>query len=79
MLNACALCLYQLEGELKLKYSLLVSMDSNQSLKLVDSNVRGGTPWIDSQRIPPDLILSEDFVDMFKDEVLKSKRVSYRG
>ncbi|RPD52686.1 hypothetical protein L226DRAFT_576759 [Lentinus tigrinus ALCF2SS1-7] len=44
MHNACAPCLYTLDNEPRLKHSLLVTMDGNQSLKLVDSIFRSGTP-----------------------------------
>ncbi|KAI0323727.1 hypothetical protein GY45DRAFT_1229179, partial [Cubamyces sp. BRFM 1775] len=42
MLNACAPCLYQLEDEQPLSPALLVTMDGNQSLKLVDDQYRSG-------------------------------------
>ncbi|PIL29409.1 hypothetical protein GSI_09461 [Ganoderma sinense ZZ0214-1] len=69
MLNVCAPCLYTLEDEPKLTYSLLVTIDGNQSLKLVDSKFRGGTPHLDSRWIPADLFISEEEVDLYKDEV----------
>ncbi|PIL35238.1 hypothetical protein GSI_03028 [Ganoderma sinense ZZ0214-1] len=79
MLNACAPCLYKLEDEPKLKFSLLVSMDGNQSLKLVDSKFRGGTPRIDSRRVPTDLFIPAEVVDTYKDEVNNAKRAPAAG
>ncbi|TBU29313.1 hypothetical protein BD311DRAFT_661455, partial [Dichomitus squalens] len=79
MLNACAPCLYKLEDEPELKYSLLVSMDGNQSLKLVDGKFRSGTPCIDSRRIPADLLIPAEVVDIYKDEVANAKRVNGAG
>ena len=76
MLNACAPCLYKLENEPALEHSLLVTLDGNQSLKLVDTKFRGGTPRIDSRRVPPDLFIPEHLVDVYKDEVNNGKRVS---
>ena len=73
--NACAPCLYTLENEPQLKYSLLATMDGNQSLKLVDSKFRAGTPRTDPQRLGTDLYLSPEAVDQFKDDVANSKRV----
>ena len=75
MLNACAPCLYALEGEPKLKFSLLATMDGNQSLKLVDGQFRGGTLRMDSRQARSDFFISPAEVDRFKDEVQQSKKV----
>ena len=75
MLNMCVSCLYKLENEPKLKHSLLVSMDGNQSLKLVDSKLRGGTPHLDTCRIVSDFLIPEEIVDLYKDKVKNAKRV----
>ncbi|KAI1781971.1 hypothetical protein LXA43DRAFT_907171 [Ganoderma leucocontextum] len=75
MLNACAPCLYKLEDEPQLKYSLLVSVDGNQSLKLVDSKFRNGVSRLDSRRVPGNLFIPEEIVDLYKDEVSNAKRV----
>lgn len=75
MLNACAPCLYKLEDEPKLTHSLLVSMDGNQSLKLVDSKFRSGVPRLDSRRVVRDFLIRDEVVDLYKDEVNHAKRV----
>ena len=36
MLNVCPPCLYVLEGEEELEFSIMTSVDGNQSLKLID-------------------------------------------
>ncbi len=69
MKNACAPCLYVLENELPLKHSLLVTMDGNQSLKLVDTAFRAGTPLADSRHARSDFWIPPEEVDRFKDEV----------
>lgn len=58
MRNACAPCLYVLENEPKLPHSLLATMDGNQSLKLVDSTFRAGTPLQDSRQARTDFWIS---------------------
>ncbi|RDX44104.1 hypothetical protein OH76DRAFT_1458094 [Lentinus brumalis] len=73
MQNACAPCLYTLEGEHRLQHSLLVTMDGNQSLKLVDSAFRAGTPLADPRRARTDFWIPPEVVDQFKDEVGKAK------
>jgi nucleoid-associated protein YgaU len=55
-----------------LKYSLLVTMDGNNSLKLVDATFRAGTPWKDDHILPSPRWLTPEQVDVFKDEVAKS-------
>ncbi|KAI0348792.1 hypothetical protein OH77DRAFT_1378666, partial [Trametes cingulata] len=49
MLNACAPCLYALEDENPLEYTLLACMDGNSSLKLVDNAFRSGQARTDSR------------------------------
>ncbi|EPS95018.1 hypothetical protein FOMPIDRAFT_130893 [Fomitopsis schrenkii] len=71
MLNACAPCLYKLEGEAPLKYSLLVNMDGNQSLKLVDDLFRAGATRQDERTGRSDLWLTPSEVDQWKDEVCR--------
>ncbi|KAH9913659.1 uncharacterized protein B0H18DRAFT_887915 [Fomitopsis serialis] len=58
MLNACAPCLYKLEDEPELKYSLMVTIDSNQSLKLIDDAFRHGTARADPRTARTDIWLS---------------------
>jgi hypothetical protein len=42
--NVCPPCLYKTVGEPHLKFSLLACIDDNNSLKLIDSTFRTGTP-----------------------------------
>lgn len=69
MLNACAPCLYKLQDEPPLKYSMLVTMDGNQSLKLVDDAFRAGTPLRDDRLGCSKNWLTPAEVDRWKDEV----------
>ncbi|KAJ8455915.1 hypothetical protein ONZ51_g12302 [Trametes cubensis] len=69
MLNACAPCLYKLQDEQQLSPALLVTMDGNQSLKLVDNQYRSGEALADTRTARTDLWISPAEVDRFKDEV----------
>ncbi|KAH9831718.1 uncharacterized protein C8Q71DRAFT_798813 [Rhodofomes roseus] len=71
MHNACAPCLYKLEHEPTLKYSLLATMDGNQSLKLVDDAFRNGRVRADGREARTDIWLLPSEVDRFKDEAGK--------
>ncbi|KZT68378.1 hypothetical protein DAEQUDRAFT_653084, partial [Daedalea quercina L-15889] len=71
MHNACAPCLYSIEGEEPLTPALLATMDGNQSLKLVDDVYRAGTTRYDPRTARTDMWLSPEDVDVFKDEVRK--------
>lgn len=71
--HICPPCLYQTENEPKLKFSMLVAMDSNNSLKLVDSTCQAGTPCNDDCSISSFRWLSPDKVDVFKDEVKRTQ------
>ena len=41
--DVCTPCLYKTEDEPKLKFEFLAAMDSNNSLKLIDSTYHAGT------------------------------------
>ncbi len=51
---------------------MLISMDGNNSLKLVDSTFKAGSERQDSRSISSFRWLSAEDVDVFKDEVKKS-------
>ena len=70
-LNACAPCLYKLHDEPPLKYSMLVTMDGNQSLKLVDDAFRAGKPLRDDRLGHCEYWLTPAEVDRWKDEVVR--------
>lgn len=72
MENVCPPCLYKIEGETPLKYSLLATMDGNNSLKLVDATFRAGTSRKDDRILSSPRWLTPEQVDVFKDEVAKS-------
>lgn len=72
MENVCPPCLYKIEREIPLKYSLLAMMDGNNSLKLVDATFRAGTPRKDDRILSSPRWLTPEQVDVFKDEVARS-------
>lgn len=69
--NVCPPCLYKVESEPPLKFSLLAAMDGNNSLKLVDSAFRAGSVRTDSRSSASRRWISPEEVDIFKDEVKK--------
>ncbi|KAL0067928.1 hypothetical protein AAF712_005097 [Marasmius tenuissimus] len=74
--TVCPPCVYRLEKEEPLKPTMLISLDGNNSLKLVDFDQRAG------KRRPDDRVLNDprwiepQEVDEFKDEVMNAKRKS---
>ncbi|PCH34935.1 hypothetical protein WOLCODRAFT_111004 [Wolfiporia cocos MD-104 SS10] len=72
MLNACAPCLYYLDDEPLLKYSLLATMDGNQLLKLVDDQFRSGHLRDDGRSARTGIWILPEEVDRFKNEVRQS-------
>ena len=67
----CPPCLYKIESEPPLKFSLLAAMDGNNSLKLVDSTFRAGSVRTDTCTSTSRRWISPGEVDTFKDEVKK--------
>lgn len=57
-----------------MKFSILISMDGNNSLKLVDSTFQAGTVRDDDRSISSYRWISPEEVDIFKDEVKRSSR-----
>lgn len=57
-----------------MKFSMLISMDGNNSLKLVDSTFQAGTVRDDDRSISSYRWISPEEVDIFKDEVKRSSR-----
>ncbi|KIL54726.1 hypothetical protein M378DRAFT_92011, partial [Amanita muscaria Koide BX008] len=65
----CPPCLHVTKQEPSLTYSVLVAMDGNNSLKLVDSMFRGGSPRKDERDALSLRWINPDEVDRFKDDV----------
>jgi hypothetical protein len=65
--------MYKLKDEPQLLYSMLLAMDGNQSLKLVDYMFRSGTQRSDDRAIDDPRWLTQEEVDVYKDEVSKAK------
>jgi hypothetical protein len=71
--NVCPPCFYKISDEAPLKFSALLAMDGNNSLKLVDSIFRRGEQRIDSRVIQSDKWVTPEEVDIFKDEIANLK------
>ena len=72
----CPPCLYKVESEPPLKFSLLAAMNGNNFLKLVDSALRAGSVRTDTRSSASRRWISLGEVDIFKDEVKSVKKVS---
>jgi hypothetical protein len=70
--------MYKLEDEPLLRFSMLVAMDGNSSLKLVDSVLKKGKDRLDDRTITSDIWLTPEEVDIFKDEVSSAKKKKVR-
>lgn len=66
--NICPPCTYALEGEKKLRFSILCSMDGNNSLKLVGENYRHGTVLKDERTRRMDVWVGEEEVNKFAND-----------
>ncbi|KAF8873102.1 hypothetical protein BD779DRAFT_1452217 [Infundibulicybe gibba] len=71
--NVCPPCLYKVQDEPPLRFSLLAAMDGNNSLKLVDSTFRPGTQRRDNHTQRHSFWITPEEVDMFKDAVATGK------
>lgn len=70
--------MYKLEDEHPMKFSMLATMDGNNSLKLVDSAFRSGLSRIDDRMSTSSRWITPEDVDRFKDEVANSlKKVKF--
>lgn len=70
-MHVCAPCLYKVDDEPVMKFSFLGAMDGNNSLKLVDSTFRSGTPRTDTRTSESTRWINPEEVDRFRDEVGK--------
>jgi hypothetical protein len=64
--------MYKLADEPPMKFSMLATMDGNNSLKLVDSTFRSGSSRNDDRMSTSSRWITPDEVDRFKDEVANS-------
>ena len=77
-LNVCPPCMYKLEDEPPMKFSMLATMDGNNSLKLVDNTFKSGLSRIDDRMSTSSRWITPEDVDRFKDEVGNSlKKVKF--
>ena len=70
--------MYKLEDEPPMKFSMLATMDGNNSLKLVDNTFKSGLSHIDDRMLTSSRWITPEDVDRFKDEVGNSlKKVKF--
>lgn len=69
LIQQCPPCFFKLQGEPDLDFSILVSMDGNNSLKRVGATLRARQELFDSRSIDSDRWISAEEVNRFKDEV----------
>jgi|ERR1700685_3660431 hypothetical protein len=74
-LHVCPPCMYKIEDEPSLKFSMLAAADGNQSLRLVDFAFRAGEHRPDDRTFASTRWLRPEEVDVFKDEVRNAKKV----
>ena len=67
--NICPPCFYKITDETSLRFPALLAMDSNNSLKLVDSLFRWGDQHLDSRTIQSEKWVTPEEVNIFKDEI----------
>ncbi|KAF8236921.1 hypothetical protein L208DRAFT_1249802 [Tricholoma matsutake] len=70
--HLCPPCMYKLTDEPPMKFSMLVAMDGNNSLKLVDSTFCSGSSHTDDRTSTSSRWLTPEDVDQFKDKVVNS-------
>ena len=58
-------------NEPKLKFKFLITMDGNNSIKLIDSTYHAGSVGMDSRKLESPHWINPKDVDLFKDEVGK--------
>ncbi|EPQ55524.1 hypothetical protein GLOTRDRAFT_75671 [Gloeophyllum trabeum ATCC 11539] len=69
LLNACPACMYKLEDEPPLEYSMMCEMDGNNSLKRIDAALRERQARTDTRRPRGPFWVGQEEVDGFKDDV----------
>lgn len=73
--RVCPACFNRVPGEEEQEFSVLLSIDGNNSLKRISSTIRGKEELSDSRSIRSNRWLASDEVDQFKDEVLNTVKL----
>ena len=73
--RVCPACFNRVQGEQEQEFSVLLSIDGNNSLKRISSTIRGMEELSDSRSIRSNRWLASDEVDQFKDEVLNTVKL----
>ena len=68
----CPPCFSPAPGEEKMEFSVLVSMDGNNSLKQIGPSIRGHDELLDSRKVLSDRWINPQAVDQFKNDVTAS-------
>jgi hypothetical protein len=71
--------MYKTKDEPSLKYSMLIAMDGNNSLKLIDTAFRTGKPRTDDRTSPSPRWLPPVEVDIFQDRGVTPHPASTNG
>ncbi|KAF8330271.1 hypothetical protein F5887DRAFT_1064156 [Amanita rubescens] len=74
--RACPACFKRVPGEQEQEFSVLLSIDGNNSLKRISASIRGTQEMPDSRSIQSDRWITSHEVDQFKDEVLNTKEAA---
>ena len=69
LIRQCLPCFFKLQGEPDLEFSVMVTMDGNNSLKRIGPSIRAHEDLFDSRSIDSDRWVSVEDVDRFKDEI----------
>jgi hypothetical protein len=69
LIQQCPACFFKKQGEPDLDFSVMVTMDGNNSLKRIGATVRPHDHLFDSRSIDSDRWISAEEVDIFKNEV----------
>ena len=71
LMQQCPPCFFKLQGEPDLEFSVMVSMEGNNSLKRIGPSIRPHEDLFDSRSIDSDHWISAEEVDCFKNEVVE--------
>ena len=77
LIQQCPPCFFKLQGEPDLEFSVMVTMDGNNSLKRIGPSIRAHDDLCDSHSIDSDRWVSAEDVDCFKDEIGEVSKCSF--
>lgn len=77
LIQQCPPCFFKLQGEPDLEFSVLVTMDGNNSLKRVGATPREHEELFDSRTIDSNHWIGAEEVNHFKDEVAQVRNTCF--